>query len=136
MRWPMVVYRGGGFDGQEAGTENRPDENKRKWWAAVSAGRGRHIGESLQVDAGGWEYGEFSESLKGYFPQSVKRQMANCWQDGLRLRMFLLLSRTSAMLRAEERLSFTEKFVLLKVGAGRAKFPTSLSLLCVVAGFR
>lgn len=50
--------------------------------------------------------------------------------------MFLLLSRTSAMLRAEERLSFTEKFVLLKVGAGRAKFPTSLSLFCVVAGSR
>ena len=29
---------GRGFDEQEAGTENRPDGNKRKWWAAVSAG--------------------------------------------------------------------------------------------------
>ncbi len=81
MRWPMVVYRGGGFDGQEAGTENRPDENKRKWRAAVSAGRGRHIGESLQVDAGGREYGEFSESLKGEFlhaHKSRRERQAGC----------------------------------------------------------
>ena len=85
--------------------------------------------------AGGRGFGELSEALKGEFSQPLK-QTANCWQDGLGLRMFLLLSRTSAMLRAEERLSFTEKFVLLKVGAGRAKFPTSLSLFCVVAGSR
>ena len=58
---------GRGFDEQKSGTENRPDENKRKWRAAVSAGRGRHIGESLQVDAGGREYDEFSESLKVIF---------------------------------------------------------------------
>lgn len=63
---------GRGFDGQKSGTENRPDENKRKWRAAVSAGWGRYIGESLQVNAGGREYDEFSESLKGEFLQSVK----------------------------------------------------------------
>ena len=33
----------------------------------MSAGRGRLIGESLQVDAGGREYDEFSESLKVIF---------------------------------------------------------------------
>lgn len=49
VRALAYVVMGRGFDEQEAGTENRPDGNKHKWRAAVSAGWGRHIGESLGI---------------------------------------------------------------------------------------
>lgn len=45
----LYNYMRRGFDEQKSGMENRPDGNKHKWRAAVSAGWGRHIGESLGI---------------------------------------------------------------------------------------